>query len=169
MKTSLMRKIHYWISPFVMIPFFIMTITGVVLMYKKQSSWVQPPTKKGVGKAPEVAFQTILDTLQAHEELKVKGWESVDRIDVRPGKGVSKVRLKNRTEVQIDSKTGSILQIAERRSDLIEDMHTGAFWSDWVKDWIFLPTGYILIILNITGIVLFFVLLPPRIKQLKKK
>jgi hypothetical protein len=77
-------------------------------------------------------------------------------LDVRPGKGVVKVRCKNRYEVQIDAETAEILQVAFRRSDLIESIHDGSFFNEHFKLWVFLPAGIVLALLLVTGVHLFF-------------
>jgi len=54
---------------------------------------------------------------------------------------------KNNWEIQIDTQSGTILQQAYRRSDIIESIHDGSWFHDKVKLWIFLPTGIVLLIL----------------------
>ncbi len=66
-----------------------------------------------------------------------------------------KLRCKNRYELQIDTKTGEILQVAFRRSDLIESIHDGSFFHEEFKLWVFLPAGIVLAMLVITGVHLF--------------
>ncbi len=51
--------------------------------------------------------------------------------------------------------TGEILQVAVRRSDLIESIHTGSFFNTHVKLWVFFPTGLILVVIVISGLYLF--------------
>ncbi len=74
--------------------------------------------------------------------MNVDGWDDVNRLDVRPGRGVVKVWLHNGYEVQVDLGTGAVLQTAYRRSDLIESIHDGSFFAgDWTKLGLFLPDG----------------------------
>ncbi len=73
---------------------------------------------------------------------------------MRPGDGVAKVRSETGWEVQIDTATGEVLQVAVRRSDLIESLHDGSFFGDWAKLWIFLPAGLILLALWLSGMYL---------------
>ena len=68
---------------------------------------------------------------------------------------MAKVQCKNRYEVQIDTETVEILQLALRRSDLIESIHDGSYFNDHFKLWIFLLAGNVLAMLVITGIYLF--------------
>ena len=51
----------------------------------------------------------------------------IDRIDVRPEKGIVKFTFKsNFYEIQLDGVTGNLLQIELRRSDFIEKIHDGS-------------------------------------------
>ena len=75
---------------------------------------------------------------------------------MRPGSGVAKVRAKNRWEVQVDTATGEVVQVAYRRSDLVESIHDGSWFHERAKLWVFLPAGIVLLGLWITGVYLWF-------------
>ncbi len=167
MKLSTIRKIHFWATIFVMIPLFIITITGIALMFKKQSSWIQPPTVAGSTSTPTVFFETILDSVKASSGSSVASWDEIDRIDVRPNKGVAKVQLKNGIEIQVDLASGKVLQSAFRRSDIIEQIHTGEYFGDWVKYGLFLTAAIIFFIQLITGVVLFVRIFAVKMKKKK--
>ena len=77
-------------------------------------------------------------------------------MDVRPDKGMTKVRSKNRWEIQLDSQTGMVLHAAYRRSDIFNDIHEGTWFFQGARLWIFLPSGIAVFILWITGMVLYF-------------
>ena len=66
-----------------------------------------------------------------------------------------KIRSLNQWEIQIDAATAEILQVAYRRSDLIETIHDGSFFHDNIKLWIFFPTAIILFTMWLTGSYLF--------------
>ena len=167
MKASrLNRLIHRWGSILIALPTLCVLLTGVVLQLKKQSSWIQPGTQKGVERAPTLSFAQILETAQSVPNAEIRSWEDIDRLDVRPEKGMLKIRSKNRWEVQLDAATGEILQVAFRRSDLIESLHDGSFFSDWTKMLIFLPTAVVLVVLWGTGLYLFFL---PQLAKRKKR
>ena len=53
--------------------------------------------------------------------------------------------------LQMDIGTGRLLQTAYRRTDLIEDLHTGAWFSDGAKLWVFLPIALVVTSMWITG------------------
>jgi uncharacterized iron-regulated membrane protein len=80
----------------------------------------------------------------------------VDRLDVRPGKGILKVISTSRWELQLDLGSGEVLQVAYRRSDLIEALHDGSWFHPAVKLWLFLPAGVVVLGLWITGIYLWW-------------
>ena len=137
------------------VPLLLVISSGLILQLKKQIAWIQPPTREGVLREPGLTFDRILQVARSVPEAQIDGWEDIDRLDVRPAKGMLKVRGVNRWEVQIDSATGDVLQVAYRRSDLIESLHDGSFFHDKVKLLIFFPSGLILFSLWITGLYMF--------------
>jgi len=149
------RRIHYWASFIVAVPILIIIVSGLFLQTKKQFEWIQPGEVRGVSKTPELSMQQILDASKSVSEAEIETWEDINRLDVRPSKGMVKVRAENDWEIQIDLKTGEVLQTAYRRSDLIESIHDGSFFHDYVKLWLFLPSGIVLLVLWITGIYMF--------------
>ena len=152
------RKVHYWASFAIIVPLGIMIATGVLLQLKKQWTWVQPAEKRGTGTSPRLTFDDVLTQVKAVPGLGVTSWDDVNRLDVRPGRGMVKVWLNNGVEVQVDLGTGVILQTAYRRSDLIESIHDGSFFAgDWTKLGLFLPTGITLCALWLTGLWMWWV------------
>ncbi len=151
------RKVHYWGSVIIAVPVLVMIVTGVLLMLKKNWSWVQPVEQPGSGTVPTIDLEAILAAAGSVSESEIRGWPDVDRFDVRPGKGIAKVQsVHNRVEVQVDLATGEVLQWAIRRSDLLETLHDGSWFHDRVKLGLFLPAGVILLGLWVTGMYLFF-------------
>lgn len=150
------RKLHRWGAILIAIPALIVIGTGVILQLKKDSTWVQPPTTRGeVPGALTISFDDILEAARGVPEAKIESWDDVDRIDVRPDKGIVKIRPNTSLwEVQVDTTTGQVTQVAYRRSDIIEQIHDGSFFHDKAKIWIFLPNGIILFGLWLTGVYL---------------
>jgi uncharacterized iron-regulated membrane protein len=136
-------------------PFLLVIGTGILLLLKKDVDWIQPPTRQGSTDELQLTFDQVLAIARAVPEAGINGWEDVDRLDVRPAKGMLKVRARNRWEIQIDSVSGEVLQVAYRRSDLIESLHDGSFFHDKVKVFVFLPSALALLLLWVTGICLF--------------
>lgn len=147
------RKVHYWASFIAALPLLVIIASGILLQTKKQFDWVQPPEQRGTGTVPAIDFDRIMTSLRSVESLGVTGWDAVDRLDVRPGRGIAKVTLTNRWEVQVDLGSGQVLQTAYRRSDLIESIHDGSFFAgDWTKLGLFLPVGITLLLLWLSGV-----------------
>jgi hypothetical protein len=160
------RKIHYWASAAVAVPILIVIATGILLQTKKYVTWIQPAERRGAANAPQLSLPEVLEIAKTVPEAEIKTWDDINRLDVRPARGMLKVTAKNHWEIQIDTQTGAILQTAYRRSDIIESMHDGSFFSEGVKMWIFLPAGVVLLLLWLTGIYLF--ILPFWVKRKRK-
>lgn len=149
------RKVHYWLSLAIALPAMVIFVTGVLLQLKKYVHWIQPAEQRGVGGPPRIGFDEMLERIRSVPELDVEGWEDVDRIDFRPRHGMAKVRGRNHWELQLDTSTGEVLQVAYRRSDIIESIHDGGWFSEWIKMVVFTPTAVVLIIMWATGVYLF--------------
>ena len=160
----LSRKLHYWLSAVIAIPILIVIASGLLLQTKKHNAWVQPPEQRGAGQEPAISFAAILEICRGIPEAQVASWEDIHRIDVRPSRGMIKVSATNHWEVQIDAGTGEVLQVAYRRSDLIESIHDGSWFH--AKMWLFLPSGIVLLFLWVTGVYLFFL---PFLRRRRKR
>ncbi len=148
------RKLHRWGAVVVALPLLVVILSGLLLQVKKEFSWIQPPTMGGSSRQLTLSFARVLKIVNTVPKADIRTWADVDRIDVRPGKGMMKVRARNGWEVQIDSRTGRILQVAYRRSDWFESFHDGTFFHSQAKLWIFLPVAFILLGLWISGVYL---------------
>lgn len=145
------RRLHYWAAAVIAVPLCVVIGSGVLLQVKKHWSWVQPAERRGTGTVPVADFPAILAAVQVHEPAAT--WGDVNRMDVRPGRGVAKVWMKDGWEVQVDLGTGRVLQSAYRRSDTIEAIHDGSFFGgEWVKLGLFLPSGGVLLFLWASGV-----------------
>lgn len=161
------RKLHRVGALLVFAPSAVVFVTGLFLLLKKEVAWIQPPTARGQGTELALSFDAVLAAAAGAEEAGIASWEDVDRLDVRPGKGVIKVRGNNRWEVQVDAGTGEVLQVAYRRSDWIESLHDGSWFHESAKLWVFLPAGVLLLVLWITGAYLWW--LPHGVRRRKKR
>jgi hypothetical protein len=150
----LSRKLHRWGAVAIGLPVLSVIASGILLQVKKQVPWVQPAEQRTDQSEPMLDWRLILAAAQAVPEAGVTGWEDIDRVDVRPGKGILKVITTSRYEVQMALGTGEVLQVAYRRSDLIEQLHDGSFYGDPAKLAIFLPAGIVLFGLWLTGLYL---------------
>ncbi len=160
------RKIHKWGSIIIALPLLVVCVTGILLLVKKQFSFIQPPTIKGTSATPTLHFEQVLTAAKSVESAEITSWKDIDRLDVRPNKGLIKIRSNNDVEIQIDSGTAEVLHVAVRRSDFIESIHDGTFFEKNANLWLMLPVGIISVILLITGVILFF---QPYFKKKKRK
>lgn len=145
-----LRKVRVWhrfLGTSLALLLVISAITGILLSLKKDVKLIQPPTQKGISKnlsewkpIEEIAQIAQAEFLKAHPD---QVGNQIDRLDVRPSKGIVKVLFeKGYWELQIDATTGEVKSIARRHSDWIEALHDGSIISDLFK----------LITMNILGI-----------------
>jgi hypothetical protein len=150
----LTRRIHRWGAIGIGLPLLLVIGSGILLQVKKQFPWVQPAEQRTAVPTPSVPWDVVLAAAKAMPDAGVTGWEDIDRVDVRPAKGILKVITRSRWEAQLALADGAVLQVAYRRSDLIEQLHDGSFFGDAAKRWIFLPSGIVLFALWATGLYL---------------
>lgn len=173
--TRLYRKLHRWIA----IPLFLfLTLigtTGLLLGWKKQSGLL-PKTQKGSNVETQawISLDSISNIAIRYAEQKLKKSPEIDRIDVRPQKGVAKIVYAHHfTELQIDCATGQIVAVNARNSDLIEKIHDGSILDfELNPDGEQFKLGYTtlagagLVLLALSGFWLWYN--PIRMKKLKK-
>lgn len=150
------RKLHYWGAIITALPLLIMLVSGLLLMLKKDISWIQPPSQRGTVAQAPLDLEKLLLIAQTYPQLQLGSWDDVNRLDVRPGRSLVKLRANNGWELQMDWSSGEVLHLAYRRSDVIEALHDGSFFHDGVKYGVFLPASFILLGLWITGLYLWF-------------
>ncbi len=153
------RSIHKWIGISVALFMLITSTTGVLLGWKKNVELLQPATQKG----SSLAFSewTSFDKVARAASLAIDSITGktieIDRMDVRPDKGIIKVTFKEGYwEAQVDGATGNVLSVAQRHADWIEHIHDGSIISEFFK---VIYTNYIgigLLFLSITGFWLWY-------------
>jgi hypothetical protein len=94
---KLNRVLHRWGSVLVALPLLLVIVTGLMLLLKKDLSWVQPETRKGSSKELTIGFDRVLKIAKTVPEAEIESWKDIDRLDVRPSKGMLKVRGVNST------------------------------------------------------------------------
>ena len=169
MKLNLLtRRTHYWATALIAVPFALVLLTGILLQLKKQLPWVQPAEMRGGKSLNWVGFQEVLGALKSRPELGIQDWRDVQRLDIRPSKGIAKAILDSGWEVQVDLENGQVLQQAIRRSDWIESLHDGSYFAgNWSKIGVFLPIAFVVLAMWITGIWMFW--LPFAVKLRRKR
>ncbi|MDT8415932.1 MAG: PepSY-associated TM helix domain-containing protein [Flavobacteriaceae bacterium] len=127
-RTRTYRAIHKWIALPALVFMFIIGSTGLLLGWKKQTSLL-PPTQKGMTAQTSawLSLDKLTDIAQKYVSDSLHLDETIDRMDVRPDKGIVKIRFVNYfQEVQLDLQTGKILSVSTRGSDIIEKIHDGS-------------------------------------------
>lgn len=137
------------------LPLLLVIVTGILLLVRKEFAALQPPSQTGMATEPSVSFEQILQAAQSVKEAEVSTWQDIDRLDVRPSKGIIKIRAENSWEIQVDASDASILQTAYRRSEWIESLHDATFFQRSANLWLMLPVATILLALWLTGMYLF--------------
>lgn len=132
-QTRWYRKIHRWIASLLFIFFIIISITGLLLGWKKNSNGYLLADSH-IGTTTEISQWLSFDSLHTiavqtlNDSISRDISEIVDRIDARPEKGMVKFVFKaDYWAIQLDAATGKVLHIERRRSDLIENIHDGSF------------------------------------------
>jgi len=151
------RKVHRLTGAFLFVFFFIISITGLLLGWKKHSGGYLLP-KSYQGSSTDLKDWLPLDSLYAeaskilHDSVSPDLSLKIDRIDVRQDKGMVKFVFKEHYwGLQLDGATGKLLRIERRRSDFIEKVHDGSILDEWTKN----KGGEIkLIYTSITGLAL---------------
>ncbi|WKZ59526.1 MAG: PepSY-associated TM helix domain-containing protein [Cyclobacteriaceae bacterium] len=173
------RKLHRIVGSFLLIFFFLISLTGLLLGWKKHSGGlILPETQKGISadlkgwlsydSLNTLALQALRDSLPGQSPR-------LDRIDARPDKGIVKFVFKDHyTEIQLDATSGKVLAVNQRTSDIIEQIHDGSildFMVDTSNGQIKLVyttlTGGGLALLSFTGFWLWYN--PRRIRKRKEQ
>ncbi len=151
------RLVHRQTGALLFICFLFISITGLLLGWKKHSKdWLLASTAKG--SSTELAAWLPIDSLQKMAVLHLSEAVSpqlppmIDRIDVRPDRGVVKFTFQDHYYgLQLDGATGELLRVEKRRADFVEQLHDGS-----VVDKFFFGGGSVfkLIYTSITGLAL---------------
>ena len=99
-----------------------------MLGWKKQVKLL-PETQKGISTAARewLSLMEIQDIASQYSMDSLQLSPTIERIDIRPQKGVAKIVFEDHfTELQIDCKTGKILSVGVKTSDIIEKIHDGS-------------------------------------------
>lgn len=145
------RRSHLWLATVIMLPVVVVLVTGILLQVRKEVDWIQPPTQRGSSSVPQLEMQQILHISQA-QGVGILDWSDIQRLDIRPSRGVVKVLANNHWELQLDLASGKVLHKAYRRSGIIEDIHQGSWFHKHVRLWLFLPVALCLLWLWISGV-----------------
>lgn len=117
---------------FLFVFFFIVAATGLFLGWKKHSGGIIL-AKSYKGRSTNPKDWLPIHQLQenaikiAREQISPDISPEIDRIDVRPDKGMVKfIFVQDYWGLQIDCTTGELLHLERRRADFIENLHDGS-------------------------------------------
>ena len=159
------RKIHRWLALAISLPMLLVILTGIFLQLRKPVDWIQPPTLKGSQKyQPTIALEQVLDRVKTIPEMQVSDWSDIKLLDLRPKKGIIKVRNHAGLETQVDASNRDVLQTAQRRNDFVVKMHDFSAWN--ARLWLGLPVKLGFLAIFLTGLYLNIKMLPARLKSL---
>ncbi|MDF4201444.1 PepSY domain-containing protein [Maribacter sp. SA7] len=172
------RKIHRITGAALFIFFFFISITGLLLGWKKHSAdLILSKSYEGVStdlkdwlpleNLHTIANMYLLDSISS--ELSTE----IDRIDIRKNKGMVKFVYANHIwSLQIDGTTGKVLHVERRYSDVIEKIHDGSILDEYlgtsnnqIKVVYTTIMGIALLVFTITGFWLWYG--PKRMKRNK--
>jgi len=126
------RKIHRTTGAFLFVFFFFISVTGLLLGWKKHSGGLILP-KSYKGTSTDLKDWLPLDSLHInackilHDSVSVDLSLELERIDVRKEKGMVKfIFIDHFWGIQLDGATGQLLHIERRNSDIIENIHDGS-------------------------------------------
>lgn len=161
-----MRTLHKWVSVLVAVPFFVVTVTGILALTKDWIPSVQPVYQRVAESEVRLTFPQILEAARRAPEAGVRDWSDVAALDIRPERGLVRVRSKHQHwELQLHPSTGDVLMSAPRRATWLLELHTGAAFGPNVKYGVFLPSAVGVLTLLITGLWIFFLPILRRSRQ----
>ena len=165
----LFRKAHRATGAALFIFFFFISITGLLLGWKKHSGGVIL-SKSYEGTSTELKHWLPIDSLHTLansyllEKVSPELSTKIDRIDIRKEKGMVKfVYADHLWGLQLDGATGKLLHVDRRYSDLIEQLHDGSILDDYlgtsnnqIKVFYTTVMGLALLLFTITGFWLWY-------------
>lgn len=126
------RTVHRTTGALLFVFFFIVSVTGFLLGWKKNSGGtIMAPSYRGT--TTDMKAWLPVDSLHAvavrifRDSVSSTRSAELDRIDIRPDRGMVKfVFVDGFWGLQLDMATGRLLTIERRRSDFIEKVHDGS-------------------------------------------
>jgi uncharacterized iron-regulated membrane protein len=167
------RTLHRWTGVVLAIFFIIIAVTGLLLATKSTLGWIRPPeanAEKVESLAGVVSVDAAAQAAFAQNLPELKTAKDIDRIDYRPKLNIYKVLSKEGYhEVQVDGKTGKVIQVSQRVDQLAEDIHDLSFFSDALSKYGLPIVALGLLTLSISGIAIWAVPVLRKRKYLAEK
>ncbi|HEX5750892.1 MAG TPA: PepSY domain-containing protein [Archangium sp.] len=151
-----LRPVHRWVGVPLTLLILLSSLTGLLLGWKKYVAVLQPPVRHGV--SLEARDWQPLHLLSSAAEAGLRNHLGaapgpIDRLDVRPSKGVAKVLFREGFwEVQVDLTTARVLSVDRRASDFIETLHDGSLLGEAFRATMSTLLGLGLLVLSVSGL-----------------
>lgn len=132
------RRVHRTMGATLFVFFFVISISGLFLGWKKNSfGIIQSETKQGVTTNLEdwLSINQLKTKAIEYLESEIPGGQSLEikRIQIIEDKGVVKFVFADYYGIQLDGSTGNLLLLERRFSDLIEEIHDGSALDTFFK------------------------------------
>lgn len=123
---------HLWLGIITTGLVLILSITGVLLNHKRPLGLMPDVPNEHAGDLPQALPIAELAGRAEQAVAPAVAAAGVDRMDVRPGDGLVKVRFDDPAvhEVTVDLASGRILHVGERNDVFLEKLHTGEIFGD---------------------------------------
>lgn len=127
--------LHLWFGVISTVLLLIIAITGILLNHKRALGLMPDISHVATGvfeQALPLAELVARASAAVPAEVAATG---VDRMDVRPGDGIVKIRFDDRlvTEATVDLSSGVVVHVGERNDVFLEKLHSGEiFGSNWI-------------------------------------
>lgn len=165
---SFCLRYHYWLAVIVLLPWMLVTLSGLMLQLRYELPGVDPGLRQGLSSTPTLTYPRVVEIASTIPELQVQELKDIWRIYTHPGSGIIAVRTEHGIRAQLDANTGKVLTVEAYGRDFWEDVHQGLigrhrlhsgspFGSVEVdlRFWLFLPIHLIALLLWLTGVIYF--------------
>lgn len=126
---------HLWIGLITAGVVLLVSVTGILLNHKRALRLMPDVPHEATGTFDEaLPLADLARRAEAAVSPEVAA-AGIDRMDVRPGDGLIKVRFDDRRvqEVTLDINNGRVLHVGERNDVFLEKLHSGEIFGDnWV-------------------------------------
>ncbi|HMR88903.1 MAG TPA: PepSY-associated TM helix domain-containing protein [Saprospiraceae bacterium] len=126
------RKVHRVSGIFLFVFLFLVGLSGILLGWKKNSGGIiLSKTEMGISINPKdwLTLDSLYRkaSLYMQDSMAEKLDPTIDRLDIRPEKGIVKFTFKEHYYgLQIDATSGNVLKVERRNADIIEQIHDGS-------------------------------------------
>ena len=126
---------HLWLGIVTTAIVIVLCVTGIMLNHKRGLGLMPDVPHEATGTFDNALPLAELGRLAAAAVGDSVARAGVDRMDVRPGDGIIKVRFDDRavTEATLDINSGVVLHVGARNDVFLEKLHSGEIFGDgWV-------------------------------------